>query len=249
MPTKVSPKRKPSAVAETMSGAVALWRNGQWWLQQRDARALQPASDKITRMLERARASGVLTEHAPGQFHVGDVGTGPAMNASESPLQRLATARKGSESAVLDADQLRAGETLRRDYERAHLSPRVTMRYDMQAGSGGRNAAFSDNHVETLSDLTLQARHKVHAALDAVGPELSGILLHVCCMEGGLEAAELRLSLPRRAGKAVLQLALTRLARHYGFKSPLRHAGPARIGHWAVDNFRPSFPEPAAHQP
>jgi Domain of unknown function (DUF6456) len=79
----------------------------------------------------------------------------------------------------------------------------------------------------------------LHRALDAVGPELSGILLYVCCLAGGLEQAEMRLNLPRRAGKAVLQLALTRLARHYGFKASLRHEGPGRIGHWAVGDFRP----------
>jgi hypothetical protein len=127
------------------------------------------------------------------------------------------------------------------EYEGAHMSARVTMAYEAQAGGRGGQGHFSDNHIESLTDASLTARQRLHCALDAVGPELAGILLHVCCMAGGLEQAELRLNLPRRAGKAVLQLALTRLARYYGFKTSLRHEGPGRIGHWAVEGFRPGI--------
>jgi hypothetical protein len=124
----------------------------------------------------------------------------------------------------------------------------VTANYEGQGGSGGKQRQFSDNHMASLSDNTIAARQKLHLALDAVGPELSGILLHVCCMAGGLEQAELRLNLPRRAGKAVLQLALTRLARHYGFKSSVRHAGPEKIGHWAVADFKPQIQPQTGHR-
>ncbi len=77
-------------------------------------------------------------------------------------------------------------------------------------------------------------------ALDAVGPEMSGILVDVCCLARGLEAAERSLGWPQRSGKLVLQIALTQLARHYGMVRTLPDARrPASIRHWGVDDYRP----------
>jgi Domain of unknown function (DUF6456) len=189
-----------------------------------------------------------LREVSPGLFRLDDKAVRPVLDSNESPLQRLAILKQGDGSAVIDADQLQAGERLRVDYEKAHMSPRLIASYDASqaASRGGRQ--LSDNHIAALTDSALAARDRLHHALEAVGPELSGILLQVCCLTSGLEAAELRLNLPRRAGKAVLQLALTRLARHYGFKSVMRHAGPSHIGHWAVADFRPKLQGLPAHQ-
>ena len=50
----------------------------------------------------------------------------------------------------------------------------------------------------------------------SLGEGLATILLEVCCLERGLEAAERRLGWPSRSGKVVLRLALARLALHYG---------------------------------
>ncbi len=81
-----------------------------------------------------------------------------------------------------------------------------------------------------MTDAMIAARQNFHAALDAVGPELSGMLVQICCLSAGLEQAERLLELPQRAGKAVLALGLTSLARHYGFLRPSRGAGTP-IGH------------------
>ena len=43
-------------------------------------------------------------------------------------------------------------------------------------------------------------------ALDAVGPELSQVLVDICCELKGLEEAERSHDWPQRAGKVVLQL-------------------------------------------
>jgi hypothetical protein len=77
-------------------------------------------------------------------------------------------------------------------------------------------------------------------ALDAVGPELSQVLVDICCELKGLEKAERSHDWPQRAGKVVLQLGLTRLARHYGLDVPSdlprRRKG---IRHWGSEDYRP----------
>ena len=68
-------------------------------------------------------------------------------------------------------------------------------------------------------------------ALEAVGPELASMLAQVCCLSAGLEQAERLLNLPQRSGKAVLGLALTALARHYGLlQAARRRSGLAPLG-------------------
>lgn len=233
-----SPETKSAKVPEN---ATFFWRSGLWYMQKPGSAAAKPLSKRNAKLLDQLKQAGRLEEKSPGLFRLSGSLTEPVLDSAESPLMRLAFMRNADGSAVLDVDQLRAGERLRVDYERAHYGARVTMAYEAQGSSGGRQPQFSDNHIEKLNDAVLAARHMLHDALDAVGPELSGILFHVCCMAGGLEQAELRLNMPRRAGKAVLQLALTRLARHYGFKASLRHGGPGKIGHWAVGDFRPEI--------
>jgi hypothetical protein len=51
-------------------------------------------------------------------------------------------------------------------------------------------------------------------ALMAVGPEVAGILVDICCELKGLEDAEKANGWPQRAGKVALQIGLTRLAKH-----------------------------------
>ena len=90
-----------------------------------------------------------------------------------------------------------------------------------------------------MSDTALAARENYTRALATIGPELAGILVEVCCFLNGLEQAEKTLDFPRRSGKLVLQLALTALARHYGYLStPTAYA---RMNHWGEEGFRPEI--------
>jgi hypothetical protein len=62
------------------------------------------------------------------------------------------------------------------------------------------------------------------------------MLGQVCCLSAGIEQAERVLDLPQRSGRAVLGLALTALARHYGMAAPRRRDS---IAGWAIDGYRP----------
>ncbi len=94
------------------------------------------------------------------------------------------------------------------------------------------------------SDLVLAAKERMNLALDAAGPEFSGLLLDVCCFLKGLEIVERERGWPRRTSKVVLGLALDRLARHYGIvKITGRTRAPLRS--WQADDARPTM---AAHR-
>ncbi len=171
-----------------------------------------------------------------------------AFKPAESPLLRLFQSRPGAAKPYIDAHQFAAGEKLRSDYERSLMGQRVTSAYVQSAGSGGRHWQMSDNPIEKLSEAALAAKQRLHQAFTAVGPELSGILYQVCCVASGFETAEAILALPPRAGKAVLSLALTRLARHYGLISPKKPEAKEPISKWAMDDYRPQI-RPLAHPP
>ena len=69
------------------------------------------------------------------------------VNVAESPIAWLASRGHLSEA------QLRAGERLRADYERAGLAARVTMRWDAAAPSKSRGGARALNNGSYLARL------------------------------------------------------------------------------------------------
>lgn len=162
----------------------------------------------------------------------------PAYHDGETPLVRLFMRKDVKGQTAINAWQFAAGEKLRRDYERAHLERKITSSWDAQGG-GGRYDKSSDNKIADLSDGAIAARQRLHNACVAVGPELTGILYQVCCLTAGLEQAERALDVPSRSGKAILGLALTRLARHYGLIQNPNPLAKTSIGHWAREGYRP----------
>jgi hypothetical protein len=121
---------------------------------------------------------------------------------------------------------LQAGERLRADFTRAHLMPRTTSNWTNPVAKRGGGGAGS------FTDVMIASRQRVRHALDAVGPEFAGLLVDVCCFLKGLEDIERERCWPARSAKIVLQLALDRLARHYGFASAARGAGRAELRTW-----------------
>jgi hypothetical protein len=164
------------------------------------------------------------------------------VNEAESPLGWLRSRKDRNGKRLIEDHQFEAGERLRADYWFAHMSPRVTSNWSALAPSDrGRRGAPSN--PAALRDEVIAAKERVMRALTAVGPEVSGVLVDVCCELKGLEDAEKENGWPQRAGKVVLQIALTRLARHYGLIAAEAHDPRARrkFRHWGSDDYRPTL--------
>ncbi|WP_394694170.1 DUF6456 domain-containing protein [Hyphobacterium sp.] len=135
------------------------------------------------------------------------------INLADSPLARWLKPDPRTGLAWLSQVEFDAGERLRDDYSRSVLVERVTPDWEgyMAPVRTGRSRAKEDAPMSAMD-----ARDRVIDALDAVGPGLDTMLSAVCLTETGLEAAERAANWPRRSGKAILKLALQRLAIHYG---------------------------------
>jgi Domain of unknown function (DUF6456) len=155
------------------------------------------------------------------------------INEAESPLAWLARRRGRGGRALIEAHQLQAGERLRADFTLAGLMPRTTSNWtnpvacDSGSGTGGAAGA---------TDAMVAARQRVHRALETTGPEFSGLLLDICCFPKGLEDVERERAWPPRTGKIVLQLALERLARHYGFAAQAHGRAKAPVRIWLAED-------------
>ncbi|MBN9244200.1 MAG: hypothetical protein J0I98_15530 [Mesorhizobium sp.] len=156
-------------------------------------------------------------------------------NLSESPLAQLVR-RKGKDGKpFLDMEEFRAGERLRADYTRGQIMPRLGANWVASVSSGRRGGAGGG---ADLTDAVLGARQRVDNAIAAVGPELSGVLIDVCCFLKGLELVESERGWPVRSAKVVLKAALATLARHY---SPVKERERPCVLHWGAADYRPSI--------
>lgn len=136
------------------------------------------------------------------------------VNLKESPLAWLHYRKARDGKPMVDGEQFEAGERLRRDHEFGQIRAGLaTQAWGAQARGGGKTGGAID-----LGDAAMDARARVERALEDVGPELSGVLVDVCCYLKGLESVERERLWPARSAKIVLTLALDRLARHYGLK-------------------------------
>ena len=156
------------------------------------------------------------------------------VDEGESPLAWLARRRGRAGRALIEPHQLQSGERLRTDFTRAHMMPRTTSNWSNPAPSGRRRG--NGDHAVTYTDTMIASRQRVHSALDAVGPEFAGLLLDICCFLKRIEDVERERSWPARSGKVVLQLALERLARHYGYAARTRGPSHAPVRTWLAED-------------
>lgn len=161
------------------------------------------------------------------------------VDEDESPLARLARRRDKDGRAYLTPARFAAGERLRGDFTLARMMPTVTSNWSsgrVAAGPGGPGG------LADLTDRALAARDRVRGALDAVGHDLADVLVDVCCFLKGLETIESDRRWPARSAKVVLDIALGRLADHYGLAEEARGPDRARgLRAWGSGDHRPSI--------
>ena len=154
------------------------------------------------------------------------------VNQLESPLGAAARLKEKSGQPFLPPEAIAAGGRLHADFTRAHLQPRLTMSYEPRLSTKTRGGAGG---AADLSDSAMSARFRVGKAMEAIGPELCGVALDVCCFQKGLEIVERERQWPARSAKLMLRTALMALARHY---APPR-AAPRRNHAWGAEGYRP----------
>ncbi len=134
------------------------------------------------------------------------------VNQRESPLLWLSR-RKGADGKPLIAvSAFVAGERLRADFERAGLSPRVSIDWS-RFGMGAASRAGKEGHA---SDAMIAAQMRMHKAIDAMGERFAGPVIDICCFLKGLERVERERGWKKRSAKHVLSEGLALLAKHYG---------------------------------
>jgi hypothetical protein len=165
-------------------------------------------------------------------------GSAALENLDESPVASLARRSGRSGQPWLMPHAVTAAERLRRGFEIGQLQPRVTANWSASVSDGRRSG--DNSGLTELTDMALAARQRFDRAMQAVGPELSGVLADVCCFLKGLETVERERQWPARSAKLVLRIALERLSSHYGLLPAA--AGLSRSGkvrHWGVEDYRP----------
>ena len=197
----------------------------------------------------RLRRTAATAPAEPFRRQHGDVtartedGLSRVVEEAESPLAWLARRKDKDGRAYLTPARVAAGERLRVDFTRGELMPTVTSNWSIGRVSGG--GTMRPGGRDDPTDRAIAARARVHAALDAVGADLAGLLVDVCCFLKGLETVESERRWPARSAKVVLDIALGRLADHYGFSDEA--AGPERargLVKWGTPDHRPTIGGP-----
>jgi len=173
----------------------------------------------------------MMRELGHAQAEIDGVVADVLVDLNESPLAWLARRRGRDGKAFIDATQLLAGEKLRADFTRAQMTPRMSADWSGMPRSGQRGGGAGG----IVSEAALIAKQRLSAAMEAVGPEFSGLLMDVCCFLKGMEQVEQERGWPARTGKVVLALGLDRLARHYGVSAQAQGPSRARMRAWKAE--------------
>jgi hypothetical protein len=207
-------------------------------LVSRNRARLAPAARSFLRRLVAEAEETFLGQHADIVTRTAEIdGRRQAvrLNLSESPLGPLSRLKDRDSDPFLPADAVAAGDWVAADFDRAQLQPRVTASWEPRLSSRGKGERGG---MADMTDSAVAVRSAVNRAIEAMGPELSGVALDVCCFMKGLELVERERQWPARSAKLMLRTALLSLARHYSPPSKPCHA-PTQ--HWGAEGYRPEM--------
>jgi hypothetical protein len=231
-----------AAPAATIDGGEIAAALAAGWLEPIGAGRLRPSRQGIAALRAAlGDVSGATAPRTSAPLRLQRRTDRIEINPLESPLGWLRSRRDKNGNPLISEAEFDAGERLRADFWFAQMTPKVTSGWSGTLSSRRSRRSAPGTGVE-IQDSVVAARERVRRALEAVGPELSGILIDVCCHLNGLEEAERSSGWPQRSGKVVLQIALVRLARHYGLLPPdrPRSAAGGRIRHWGAGDYKPT---------
>lgn len=167
----------------------------------------------VRRHLERGpnAAENFQAQHQIRKTFQTDEGIGVQRNVGQTALEWARLRPNGSRFGITDAE-FAAGMQLQADVFKAQGPARTGMDWSRPDYVDGGGYSETDHHY-------IDARRRVRAALEYVGPGLSDFVLDMCCELRGLEDHETVFSLPRRSGRLVLKLGLSRLAVFYDLQT------------------------------
>lgn len=226
--------------AAPLSLLCALEERGFVKRTDEEVRLTAPGAAAINgRIAQRDEFAAQHRETRTGEFEISGEFQTASVNLVESPLSKLARRKDRNGRHFLGEAEFQAGERLRADFTRGSMSPKLGVNW--QAAASSTNAGDPGGMAE-FAVAVLAARKRVENAASAVGPELSGLLLDVCCFLKGMETVELERGWPPRSAKIVLKAALRALARHYGYlHKAVSTRRPGKIVHWGDADYRPTL--------
>ncbi|MFK3778214.1 DUF6456 domain-containing protein [Agrobacterium sp. NPDC089420] len=221
--------------AETVRFAVSA---GLLRRQDNILSAAPPLASYLKRAMAKDREEIFQEQHRDMRTVVVDVDEtrqSARQNLNTAPLISLSRLKERNGKAFFPAEALEAGERLAADFHRGHLNPRVTATWEPRMAKRTKGEAGG---MPDLTEAAMAARARFSRAAEAMGPELSGVAIDICCFEKGLETVERERLWPARSAKLLLRAALLSLARHYA--PPATPAG-GKGHHWGDADYRPSM--------
>lgn len=219
----------PEALLQRAVSAGLVGRSGRSWKARTEAhsflRRLFTADPETEYAGQHGEVAHVSAETESGRVVL-------RRNLDASPLDHLARLRGRGAAQFLPAQAVEAGERLLADFTRAQLQPRITASWEPRLSDRGKGVGPTGD----LCDSAVAARGRFNAAVEAIGPELSGVVLDVCCFFKGLEQVETERQWPARSAKLMLRAGLLVLARHYAPPAP-----KGRTRHWGEAGYRPDM--------
>jgi hypothetical protein len=154
----------------------------------------------------------------------------------DQPLLWLLQHKSRNGAPHIDVHHAEAGERLGRDLLRAQIVQSTTMGWSPVGRTDG------GGHGLNPTEAMVQSRQRATRALEAVGPEFSGLLIDLCGYGKGLSRIEQDRQWPPRSAKIIVRFALSALARHYGLEPVARGRQQVRSVSWMEQGARPCFP-------